>query len=355
MKIKLPKSLAWRYELYLSEYVDLYGSFPFYLKQKIKNLYFTYVNIPEIVYVYANKRNVGDYISHRGVKKIINIDGPSLFCTPIYKKRFESHLRKLKNRNPNIKLVIGGGGLLQSVFKDFWEYIIASELDYCIYGIGINKMQGRLQLHDSLLKQIIKGAFYSVVRDNVSYLSLFQNAPSEIQKLSICPSVNFFHQEYWQLSPQRNNLLLHVVHPSDLRLANANHATISKNLKEIAQELGLEYKETTNMSSNYKRSLKYINISNVVVSSRLHGCIMAYGMGIPFIALYCDYKTESFVTTHTAGKGVNAIEAEDKTRLLKIIALARDEFDNDYEAVKRKIKENSLLGAVICKKIQSSK
>lgn len=340
----IPSFIKWRYEVYLSEYVDLYGSISFYLKMKC--IYFQYLWFakPQAIYIYANKRNVGDYISHCGVKKIVGLDGPALFCTPIYFKRFKKHMASFNQAHPNTPIIIGGGGLLQSVFTPFWDYIVSAPNPYCLVGLGINKMPGRKEMAPALLQTVIDKAAFVTVRDTYSANRLFEKPFLETQCLSICPSINYFHQTYFQEHPENNNYLLHVVHPSDLRLAGADKNAITQNLQKIAKYLGLSYKEHSNMNSNHKEGLASIHDARLVVSSRLHGCIMSYGMGIPFLALYCDDKTASFLSTHTQKKGISATEAEDVSTLQKEVERCIDTFDNEMQNVTDKINQNQKIG-----------
>ena len=125
---KLVEPLRWRFELYFAEKFDLYGSLSFYLKQKFTRK--KYLKTAPVVYIYANKRNVGDYISHLGLKEIVGKDGPDLFCSPVWLKEFKAHIDYLKQYNPNVLLVIGGGGLLQPVFEPFWHVVLQSGLRF---------------------------------------------------------------------------------------------------------------------------------------------------------------------------------------------------------------------------------
>jgi polysaccharide pyruvyl transferase WcaK-like protein len=344
MKKWLPSFLLWRYEVHFEEYVDLYGSPGFYLKQKLSQIKFLFFKRPSVVYIYANKRNVGDYISHKGVEQIVGEDGPSTFCSSVYLKRMESTLDKYKKRNPNCLLVIGGGGLFQSTFNDFWEIVLSKKMKYCVVGVGINKMSGRKEMPTELLQQVIASSSYTIVRDKQSSDRLASSAKPDSFSMSLCPSVNYFNNEFWNPNPLDNSVLLHVVHPSDLRLAGADRISIANNLKKIAKALALQYVEHTNMSSNHKKCLKNIHNAKIVVSSRLHGCIMAYGMGVPFLPLYCDHKMKSFVSTHTNVFGIEAKLAEQPHYLSESINRVFETFNPSLTDVNAKVKQTSSLG-----------
>jgi polysaccharide pyruvyl transferase WcaK-like protein len=296
MKQLLPNFLRWRYELYVAEYVDLYGSLGFFVKQ-----YFSrrkLIEQPKVAYLYANKGNVGDYISYLGIRQIIGVEGIELFCSPVWEKQLAVYIKRIKQRNPKCVLMIGGGGLLQPVFENFWQLVLASDLPFVCIGIGINKMPGRGELSDGLLRQITTHAQQIGVRDSYTqnYLSKLSD---KLVYLGICPSVNYVNRFFWNSQPSSHNVLLHMFHPSDLRLAGADLDVITQVLKGVAKSLNLNYQEHSNMSADHKKMLSTVAQARVVVSSRLHGCIMSFACGTPFLPLYCDEKIQAFNDTHT--------------------------------------------------------
>jgi hypothetical protein len=346
MKIWIPSFLLWRYEVRYAKHIDLYGSLGCYLKEKLTQYKYRYFVGPNVVYIYANKRNVGDYISHLGVKTIVNIDGPSSFCSPAYLKQLE----KYRSRNPDVMLVIGGGGLFLDAFTEFWNLVLATKLKYCVVGVGITKMYGRKEMPPHTLKNVIASASYALVRDSESINRLGSYAQSGSVMMSVCPYLNCFSRAFWNKASHNNRLLLHMVHPSDLRLAETQLDIITRNLKAIATKLGLTYAEHSNMSANHKKCLHGVRNARIAVSIRLHRCIMSYGMGILFLPLYCDYKMESFVMTPAKVNGIEAKLAERLDVLSASIDATLESFNPSQTDVSAKItlktefgKELSLL------------
>jgi hypothetical protein len=338
MKRFLPGFLKWRYELHIAEYADLYGSLCFFLKQ-----YFSRRKLlkqPKVAYIYANKGNVGDYISYLGIRQLIGIEGIELFCSPVWEKQLADYLTRIKQRNPNCVVVIGGGGLLQPVFADFWQLVLASELPFVCLGIGINKMPGRGELSDDLLMKITTQAQQIGVRDSYSrdHLATLSDKPVY---LGICPSVNYVNRYFWNSKPNTRDVLLHMFHPSDLRLAGADLQTITQVLKNVAKILNLRYEEHSNMSANHKKMLVIVSQARVVVSSRLHGCIMSFASGTPFLPLYCDEKIQAFNDTHTQVIGVDAKEMHNELFALKNVKRILTSFDNQKLLIKQKTDQNS--------------
>ncbi|MDP5134050.1 MAG: polysaccharide pyruvyl transferase family protein [Paraglaciecola sp.] len=338
MKQFLPTFLKWRYELYVAEYVDLYGSLGFFVKQFFARR--KLIKKPKVAYIYANKGNVGDYISFLGIRQLIDVEGLELFCTPVWEKQLAEYIKRIKQRNPECVLMIGGGGLLQPVFESFWQLVLTSKLPFVCMGIGINKMPGRGELSNELLKEIATKAQHIGVRDTYThnYLTNLSNKPVY---LGICPSVNYVNRYYWNNEPSSRSVLLHMYHPSDLRLAGADLQLITEVLKHVSKALNLEYQEHSNMSSDHEKMLATVSQARVVVSSRLHGCIMSFASGTPFLPLYCDEKIKAFNDTHTHVVGVEATVMHDEAAALKNVKRILASFDNQQPLIKQKTAQNA--------------
>lgn len=335
--MKIPTALKWRYDLYCAEYVDLYGSFGFYLKHKFEN--FQNLKVPTLAYLYANKRNVGDYISFRGINYLLGNEGIQLFSSPVWERQLVRHVKLIKSRNPECLLVIGGGGLLQPIFKSFWEIIISSNLPYVLFGVGVNTMPGRPELSNEDVAAIVNNSRMVGVRDLYT-LEKVKKVCDHSVFMGACPSINFVCRDYWNENVSSNSVLLNIYHPSDIRLAGADFLKISNTLKVVAGKLNLDYFELNNMTTNFRRVLDRVNKSRIVVSSRLHGCIMSYAMGIPFVPLYCDEKIKSFNMSHVGVSGYSPDVFHNQDQALVAVQKQISSFNNQREAVLHKIAEN---------------
>jgi len=349
MSLKLPEFIKWRYDLYASEYVDLYGSISFYLKQKTSRM--VRMRHPKIVYIYANKRNVGDYISFLGIKDTVKLEGVELFCSPIWTKQLKKNLSKIKANNPNCLIVIGGGGLIQPVFEPFWDVIMASELPYVFFGIGINKMPGRPEMAAEYISKILDKAQLCGVRDKYTQDNIQKLTDKDVY-MGICPSVNFVHKHYWNEQINTQGELLHMFHPSDVRLAGADLDKIKASIRYVANKLGLRYGEHNNMTANYDEMLTRVSKARLVVSSRLHGCIMSYAVGTPFVPLYCDEKIHSFVNTHTQSMGVSPLDMANGEFAFKTVNKALKQHKNNQREIAQQIEYNSVFAEKISELIE---
>lgn len=335
--MKLPGFIKWRYDLYLAEYVDLYGSLSFYFKQKFNR--FLRMRNPKIVYIYANKRNVGDYISFLGIKHLVKEEGVELFCSPMWSKQLTSALKIIKQINPDCLVVIGGGGLIQPVFQPFWDNIMASGLPYVCFGIGINKMPGRPEMEADYINKLIENSALCGVRDEYTQSTIKTLTGKDVY-MGICPSVNYVNEHYWNDAINEKGELLHMYHPSDVRLAGADLDKIKASLKSVAKSLGLQYSEHTNMSADHAGMLSIVSKARLVVSSRLHGCIMSYAMGVPYLPLYCDEKIRSFNQSHTGVEGICPKSLHDTEEALLSIKKSLNTTPNSVTFLRVKMNKN---------------
>ncbi len=312
LKTKIQSAFLWRYHLYIEPIFDLYGSFGAFLGFYY-NLFFKF-DKGRVVYIYANKRNVGDYISHKGIRLLIGHSGVDLYCSKAWISEFEKYINKAHDSQK--VAVIGGGGLLQPAFEDFWEKLLSSKIKFYCIGIGINFMNGRPLLKEELLREIVSRSEMCIVRDNFTFNKL-SNLLGECSlsklRLTACPSINFVNylkknNRLKQKAAQKT--LVHVFHPSDLRLIGANIELIRQNVMAYANSRSLEYVETDNMSNDHINSISLINNAELVVSSRLHGCIIAFSCQKRFIPLVCDNKTREFVESHAKCEWIFANEFE---------------------------------------------
>ena len=107
MVIEIRDALGWRYHKYIEPYIDLHGSVKDFMHRKFNN----YLEFPhaKVVYIYANRRNVGDYLSFLGLRKIVYLPGLELFAAHQGIAELEATLTKLQKDNRHCVLVIGGG------------------------------------------------------------------------------------------------------------------------------------------------------------------------------------------------------------------------------------------------------
>ncbi len=346
--LDLKGALAWRYRKYVAPHLDLHGSLPLYLARKARNR--RLLGRSHVVYLYAGRGNVGDYLSHLGVREVVRLPGLELFAGRPGSRELERTLTDPRFRERYRVLVIGGGGLFQGCFNDFWRTVLASGLPYVVFGVGANKLGGQRSVTDaSLLADIVRGAAYVQVRDTLTREAIMSSGVGEEIPLGLCPATSYVYPRYWLEDRSSRATLLHVVHPSDLRMAQGDLGRIRENLRAQAQRLELSYMEEDNMSPRLEAVLKRYAGARLVVSSRLHGCIISYAMGIPFVPLRCDEKIEAFLQTHYPSQ--TTVEAQilhDRDACGDVLRRALETCGTEYRGdLEREVSRNRQRGARI--------
>jgi polysaccharide pyruvyl transferase WcaK-like protein len=266
-----------------------------------------------IYHVYATKSNIGDWLSAKGIQSLLKpVEVHELFCDSPY---VEETLSVLSKVTPQDFIVIGGGGLLMDYFEGFWEGFrsIANRVPFALWGVGCCDLKREnTSVSKDLMTGIVRQSRLCVVRDRLTW-DFFTNKslPDPVP----CPSLSVIERRE---GPGRG--LLHAAHAGIVD--PETHQEICGILKELAGKSGRPYWETRNRIEPKARNLqleldKYRN-SDVVISSRLHGCIIAVGMGNKVIALSGDRKIDHFMDS--AGLGEWVLEIDEIGRLPEMLA-----------------------------------
>jgi hypothetical protein len=268
-------------------------------------------------YVFADPTNSGDYASHLGIKLLAKTKGIDIFCHQAA-KRLSSPPSSIGTWSG---LIIGGGGLLQPVFETFWQEILDTGIPFAIFGVGENTL-GELRpiFNRDLLRDIAARALAIHVRDNRTYDAFTSCGAGGDVTIGLCPSANLLQTFRDTKFRKSQNKLLHVVHPSDIRLAGKELPQVKAQIRCLATRLSLVYVETDNLAGFNKAIVKKYQSADIVISSRLHGCIFSHSLGQRFIAVSCDMKTQAFVETHVPDApivDIHHIESELNCELIK--------------------------------------
>lgn len=244
-----------------------------------------------IHHVFANRSNIGDWLSARGIQSLLNqfeveehlCDEPFVGVT----------LSRLAKAGRDDLIVIGGGGLFMDYFEPFWRGLrdIAGRVPFCIWGVGFCdlKLEASLPAR-TLLETIVAQSSLCVVRDELTRRHLER---CELPTPVACPSVAVLRK------PQQDGFgFLHV----------NNHSTAGETAyeamcdagRDFAARTGRSYHETNNhiKAGNERAMQAALDLyagSDVILSSGLHGCIIGLAMGRKVLAVSGDYKIEAFM------------------------------------------------------------
>ena len=257
-----------------------------------------------IHHVYANQSNVGDWLSARGIQSLL---APRAVTEHFCDEPFVPEtIAALNQATKDDFIIIGGGGLFMDYFVPFWEGFreISKRVPFVIWGAGACDMKlEQSRPPQQLISEIVKRSRLCVVRDEMTREFLSDcNLPPAV----ICPTVN-------AVPPTGSEMkrLLHVDHYNNVG------AEIYERMVAIAEDFavrtGRSDRQTNNLiSAGHKGQLQKVlelyASADLVLSSRLHGCIIALALGRRVLVVSGDHKVEAFM--HAAGLGEWVIDLE---------------------------------------------
>jgi polysaccharide pyruvyl transferase WcaK-like protein len=230
------------------------------------------------------------------------------------------------------QVIVGGAGLLHSVFEKFWVDLDKNcKLPIIIWGIGVC-----LPDNDSVKgvpKQVVQSVFsravYANVRDELT--RDFYQLPADIS-LTACPT----------LVHVANNFKVQAKVDDGKRILHSSHVDLEPTstkpeIKKIIESAGYKYYFTENIETKklpLKRILNMYQDCDYVVTTRLHGAIIAYAFKRPYIAISFDPKVAAFHKLYGGGVCITSVDQLAQT-------LNGDQFKvlGQYESELAKIKQ----------------
>lgn len=244
-----------------------------------------------IYHIYANRSNIGDWLSAKGIQKLLSpLKITECLCDGPFVKETMNILSGASEKDI---VVIGGGGLIMDYFIPFWEAFqsIADRVPFCIWGIGCCDLKNEATLPSpKLIEEIVNRSKLCIVRDELtrSFLKAC-NLPSSVS----CPSINIVDPY-----AEKGRGLLHV---ANYTTAGADtHEAMGAAGHAFAEDTGRIYRETDNRiakgsEKEMARVLLRYEKSEFVLSSALHGCIISLAMGLKVLAVSGDRKIDGFM------------------------------------------------------------
>ena len=245
-----------------------------------------------IHHVYANRSNAGDWLSARGIQKLL---GRSDVVEHLCDEPFvPATLQALAAAGPRDVVVIGGGGLLMDYFMPFWSGFraMAERVPFCIWGVGVCDSKQTASLPSpALLREMVALSRLCVVRDELTRDFLGrERVPEPVG----CPAAAAVETA----SSPGGAVMLHVDHFSNV--GPENFERMEAMAADFARRTGRRHRKTNNIIPRnnavaLQAVLDLYADADVVLTSRLHGCIISAAMGRPFLAVSGDRKVDSFM------------------------------------------------------------
>jgi len=252
--------------------------------------------------VFANRSNIGDWLSAKGIQRLLHpLPVTEHLCDEVF---VAQTLAELSRVGRDDVVVIGGGGLFMDYFASFWIGFaeISHRLRYCIWGAGYCDLKAEPS-HPPLdvVRRVVDGSELCVVRDELTRRYLDSDA---VLAPVPCPSLVEID------AAPRGWGVLHVDNYTTVGVPAFE--AMDAACQRYAAATARPYRRTNNRiepgrEADLRKCLALYEQSDVVVSSALHGCVVAVAMGRPVLAVSGDRKIEGFM--EAAGLGDWVLDA----------------------------------------------
>jgi len=244
-----------------------------------------------IYHLFANRSNIGDWLSAKGIQRLLS---GTPFTECLCDEPFiDATMQQLAKATPDDRIVIGGGGLFMDYFTPFWQRFLTAAVDipFYIWGVGCCDWKREPSLGPKdLLVEIVGRSRLCVVRDRLTHAYLIDCClPDPVP----CPSMVVIEPP-----PEPARGILHV---DNFTIAGKSvYHTMDRCAGEFAKHTERPYRQTNNRIEAGSETalaaiLRRYREADIVVSSALHGCIIAVAMGKKIIAVSGDRKIEGFM------------------------------------------------------------
>jgi hypothetical protein len=153
------------------------------------------------------------------------------------------------------------------------------------------------------VQSVFSRSVYANVRDELT--RDFYQLPSDIS-ITACPTLVYVANEFKVAAKTKNGK--NILHSSHVDL---EPTSATPKIKEIIKQAGFNYKFTANVESKkypLKKILKMYQNCDYVVTTRLHGAIIAYAFKRPYIAISYDPKIAAFHKLYGGGLCITDVD-----------------------------------------------
>ena len=244
---------------------------------------------------YSKVHNIGNYIPVFGIQQML---GSSLDVWNCHDKTIDWDLINESYE----AVIVGGAGLLHACFHQFWiELSERCKLPIVIWGIGVclPENESPKGVDREVVSAVFQRAIMANVRDELT--AEFYRLSSKVD-ISACPSIFYlqnFRKKFLDIDPNfRRYDVLHSIHTS---LINPQE---SQKIIHLIKKNKLSIFSTDNISRHtigIEDIIDKYRQSRLVITTRLHGAIIAFGLEIPYLALSRDPKITSFYNMYKGG------------------------------------------------------
>lgn len=267
---------------------------------------------------YSSVDNIGNYLPVLGMQEMLG-HTPDTWC--IHDKQIDFDFI-----NKTYKCaIIGGAGLLHQSFDLFWtRFAQECKLPTIIWGVGVclpDESGVRTDLPDSTARSGVNRQVVAEVARRCDLINVRDNLTANYYNLnnaqiSACPTIAYL-KDFKHLDPASDTIL----YSSHEELVSSSDR---RQLKFALQRTLKNFQYTDNIQRPYQGLndliTDYYCKSRLVITTRLHGAIVAYGLGIPYIAIVRDEKLREFYRIYG-----NGLQVQDVSELKSILEALQPE------------------------------
>jgi len=266
---------------------------------------------------YSANRNIGNYTPVLGIHQMLDqeLDVWNIHKSPVDWEFVHKNYTQV---------IVGGAGLLHAVFEKFWVDLDKNcKLPITIWGIGVclpdnDQLKG---VPKAVVQSVFAKAKLANVRDELTR-DFYQLDPNI--SITACPTLVYIANTFKVAEKEKSEKK--VLHSSHVDL---EPTSTTPQIKNIIESAGFKYLFTENIETkkeSLKKILKMYQDCDYVVTTRLHGAIIAYAFKRPYIAISFDPKITAFNKLYGGGRCIT-----DLNQLKQ--ALAGDQFkaESDYQ------------------------
>ena len=240
-----------------------------------------------IIQFYSSTNNIGNYLPVLGIQKMLGISTDT-WCIHDHNIDFD-----FINRHYRCG-IIGGAGLLHGSFESFWRRLSREcRIPLIVWGVGgcfanpDAPKPAKAPVSRDPVVSVLRRCDLINFRDD--YTAEYYGCTAA--HISACPTVEYL-DGWTPIGGRSDGHVLLTDHSSLISQETAGR------LRNAIGRAGFECRSTQN-AQRFNYGLKRIirddyQPSSIVVTSRLHGAIIAYGLEIPYIAVARDAKLREF-------------------------------------------------------------
>lgn len=290
-----------------------------------------------LIQFYSGHDNIGNYTPILGIQSMLNHAPDTWDChaSPVNFDYINKHYDFA---------IIGGAGLLHQIFSPLWlDFEKNCRIPFVIWGVGgcFLDVKPESVVPREVVRLIAGRAVHVNLRDRLTaeYYDLHD------AHLSACPTIAWLQK----LQPRRRTEI--VLYASHTEMVPEQEQTA---ILDAVKQSGQRWAYTDNMQTAKLGLMALVRRlyarSEVVVTTRLHGAIIAAGLGVPYVSLAWDDKVRAF--QREWGGGALACDADEVRRILKgmeidasIHPLFHESVLEFGSTVRRHLEDERILGA----------